>query len=82
MAIIDYEFAVRMGLQGSIEEVGEYGVQLNRAFGAGDTLIYLPLILISLIGLIGKKLVTGYYRRCNGNLRLLGLDGCIHVLVS
>jgi len=55
MAIINYDFAVQLGLQESIKEVGMFGVQLNRAFGAGDTIIYIPLIVISIIGLILKK---------------------------
>lgn len=55
MAIIDYDFAVQLGLQEDVKDVGEYGVQLNRAFGAGDTIIYIPLIALSLIGLVFKK---------------------------
>lgn len=54
-AIFNYDFAVSLGLQESIEEVGEFGVQLNRAFGVGDTIIYIPLIVISIIGLFMKK---------------------------
>jgi hypothetical protein len=34
----------------------EFGVQVNRAFGAADTVVYLPLIVISMVGLIlGKR---------------------------
>jgi hypothetical protein len=55
MALINYDFAVRIGLQEDVKEVGEFGVQLNRAFGAGDTIIYIPLIAISIIGLNLKK---------------------------
>ncbi len=55
MAIVNYDFAVQLGLQESQDEVGEFGVQLNRAFGAADTLVYVPLIIVSIIGLILKK---------------------------
>ncbi|MDH3974786.1 MAG: hypothetical protein OEV42_10955 [Deltaproteobacteria bacterium] len=55
MAIVNYDFAVQLGLQEDVTEVGEYGLQLNRAFGAADTLVYLPLILISLVGLFLRK---------------------------
>lgn len=55
MAIINYDFAVQIGLQEDVKEVGQFGVQLNRAFGVGDTIIYIPLIAISIIGLILKK---------------------------
>lgn len=54
-AIFNYDFAVSLGLQESVEEVGEFGVQLNRAFGVGDTIIYIPLIISSMIGLFLKK---------------------------
>ena len=55
MALIDYDFAVQLGLQESIKDVSSYGVQVNRAFGAGDTTVYIPLIALSLIGLMLRK---------------------------
>lgn len=55
MAVFNYGFAVQLGLQESAEEVSEFGVQVNRALGAGDTLIYLPLMAISLVGLWRRK---------------------------
>ena len=55
MAVINYDFAVQLGLQESIDEVGMFGVQLNRAFGAGDTVIYIPVVIMSIIGLVLKK---------------------------
>ena len=55
MALFNYEFAVRIGLQEDVKEVSEFGVQINRAFGAGDTAVYMPLIVISLVGLLLKK---------------------------
>jgi len=55
MAVFNYDLAVQLGLQESVEEVSEYGVQVNRAFSAGDTLIYLPLMAVSLIGLFLRK---------------------------
>ena len=55
MAIFNYEFAVKLGLQEDVKEVSEFGVQINRAFGAGDTLVYIPLMAISLVGLFLKK---------------------------
>ncbi len=54
-AVFDYDFAVAMGLQESAEEVSEYGVGVNRAFGAGDTIVYIPLMLLSLIGLVRRQ---------------------------
>ncbi len=55
MAIFNYEFAVSLGMQEDVGEISEFGVQLNRAFGVGDTLIYIPLIVLSIIGLSLKK---------------------------
>jgi hypothetical protein len=55
MAIFSYDFAVGLGLQEDVKEVGKFGVQLNRAFGAGDTFVYIPLIVFSLVGLVSKK---------------------------
>ena len=55
MAIFNYEFAVKLGLQEDVKEVSEFGVQINRAFGAGDTFVYIPLMGISLVGLFLKR---------------------------
>jgi hypothetical protein len=54
-AIFAYDFAVSLGLQESVEEVSEFGVEVNRAFGVGDTVIYIPFILFALVGLIKKR---------------------------
>lgn len=51
MAIFDYDFTMGLGLQETPAQVGTHGVQVNRAFGAGDTFIYIPLMLASLAGL-------------------------------
>jgi len=55
MAIFNYEFAVSLGMQEDMKEISEFGVQINRAFGVSDTLIYIPFIALSIIGLILKK---------------------------
>lgn len=55
MAVFNYEFAVSLGLQEDVEQVSEFGVEINRAFGVSDTLIYIPLIILSIVGLILKK---------------------------
>lgn len=52
LAVFDDNLAVRLGLQDFLKQVTEFGVQINRAFGAGDTVIYVPLLLASLVGLI------------------------------
>ena len=55
MALVDYDLSVRFGLQESAEQVGAHGVQVNRAFGAGDTIVYVPLMVASLAGLWLRK---------------------------
>lgn len=55
MALVDYDITVRLGLQESAEQVGAHGVQVNRAFGAGDTIVYVPLMVASLAGLWLRK---------------------------
>lgn len=54
-SLFSYDFTVRLGLQESRELVGVYGVQVNRAFGLADTMVAIPLILISLAGLAARK---------------------------
>ena len=55
MAVFNYDLAVSLGLQESLGDVGEYGVRVNRAFGAGDTVVYIPLMVVSLVGLFLRK---------------------------
>jgi len=55
MAVFNYDLAVRLGLQESPEDMTDFGVQVNRAFGAGDTVVYVPLMVASLVGLFLRK---------------------------
>ncbi|HSG29136.1 MAG TPA: hypothetical protein VLA34_11700 [Candidatus Krumholzibacterium sp.] len=55
MAFIDYGFTVSLGLQESREVVGEAGVAINKGFGVGDTIIYTPLMIIGIWGLLARK---------------------------
>lgn len=55
MAVFNYELAVQLGLQEDGKLIGEYGVQVNRAFGVGDTVVYLPLAILSIIGLFLRQ---------------------------
>ena len=54
-SLFAYDLAVRLGLQEHVDEVTVFGVEVNRAFGASDTAVYIPLMLISLVGLFLKK---------------------------
>ena len=55
LGVFDYDLAVSMGLQEKPEEMTEFGVQVNRAFGVSDTVVYVPLIVASLVGLWLRK---------------------------
>ena len=55
MAIVDYDLAVALGLQESIDDIGQHGVAVNRAFGTSDTFVYIPLIILSIVGLARRK---------------------------
>ena len=49
LAVFNYEFAVSLGMQEDVKEISEFGVQINRAFAAGDTVIYIPLTVFLLL---------------------------------
>ena len=55
VAVFNYDWTVSFGLQEDPLEVGETVKQVNRGFGAGDTIVYVPLLIASLIGLLMKK---------------------------
>ena len=51
MSFIDYDFTVSLGLQEPAEMVTLMGVAVNKAFGLGDTIVYIPLLVAGLAGL-------------------------------
>ena len=55
MALINYDFAVSIHLQESVNEITEIGVALNKGFGFGDTIFYIPLFVIGIIGLLKRS---------------------------
>lgn len=54
MAVINYDFAVSIGLQESKNEITEIGVALNKGFGFGDTVFYIPLFVVGIFGLLKR----------------------------
>ena len=59
-SLINYDLTVSLGLQESVKEVSEVGVVWAKGFAFGDTIIYLPLLLIGIIGLLKRK-SWGFY---------------------
>jgi len=55
MSFINYDFTVALGLQESENDIGIFGVAVNKSFGVGDTLVYVPLLFAGLIGLWLRK---------------------------
>ena len=53
--IFDYDLAVRLGFQNGAERITDFGVQVIRAFCVSDTVVFIPLTLLALIGLLLKK---------------------------
>jgi hypothetical protein len=60
LALFFYDFTVSLGLQESKEVVTEMGVALNKGFAVSDTIIYLPLFAVGLIGL-WKRTIWGVF---------------------
>ena len=54
-SLINYDSAVAMGLQESVEEITAVGIAFAKGFAFGDTAIYIPLIIVGVIGLLRKK---------------------------
>ena len=53
--IFDYPLAVRLGFQNGADKISEYGVQVIRAFCVADTLVFIPMTVIALVGLLLRK---------------------------
>ncbi|KAG7370258.1 hypothetical protein IV203_028004 [Nitzschia inconspicua] len=54
LAIFFYDLTVRLGFQEDVEDIGASLVQVNRSFGIADTVLYLPILISSLLGLVWK----------------------------
>jgi len=55
MALINYEFAASVDLLERSSKITDVGVALNKGFGLGDTIFYMPLFLVGIIGLIKRS---------------------------
>jgi hypothetical protein len=95
MAIVDYDLAVALGLQESADDIGQHGVQVNRAFGTSDTFVYIPLIILSIVGLVRRKRwglylagIPGYYLEPGieywifmGAFMIFGVGGLLYLVL-
>jgi hypothetical protein len=55
-ALFSYDQAVSIGMQESEEEVGKVGIAWAKGFAFGDTIFYVPLLIVGIIGLLKRKL--------------------------
>lgn len=55
LGIFNYNLAVSIGMQESENEIGKIGIAFAKGFGFADTVIYIPLFLIGIIGLFKNK---------------------------
>lgn len=54
-SLINYEVAVAFGLQETVQEIGEVGIAFAKGFAFADTLVYIPLLLLGIVGLLKRK---------------------------
>ena len=59
-SLFNYKAAVDLGLQESAEEITEVGIAFAKGFAFADTIAYIPLLLIGIIGLL-KRTNWGVY---------------------
>lgn len=55
LGVFNYELAESIGLQEKAADMTPFGVEVNRAFGAADTVVYIPLMVASLVGLWQRR---------------------------
>lgn len=59
-SLIDYQQTIKWGLQESPAEVGDVGVSFLKGYAFADTIFYIPILILSVIGLQYQR-KWGYY---------------------
>ena len=54
LSLFDYNLAVSLGLQESEDEIGRIGIAFAKGFAFGDTIVYLPMLVIGMVGILRK----------------------------
>jgi hypothetical protein len=55
LSLIDYDLTVSLGLQESVDEISNTGVAFAKGFAFGDTVCYIPLFGIGIVGLLRSR---------------------------
>ncbi len=53
--VFDYDLAVRLGFQKGADQITDFGVQVIRAFCVSDTVVFIPLTVLALVGMFMKR---------------------------
>ena len=55
LAVFDFDLAITLGLQETSREIGEVGIAFAKGFALADTVVYVPLLILGIIGLLTNK---------------------------
>jgi hypothetical protein len=55
LGVFNYDLAVSIGMQESENEIGKVGIAFAKGFGFADTVLYIPLFVVGIIGLLKNK---------------------------
>ena len=55
LSLVNYDLTVLLGLQESEEEITKVGIAFAKGFAFGDTVFYIPLFVIGIVGLLKRK---------------------------
>jgi hypothetical protein len=55
LALINYDLTVSLGLQESEGEISAAGIAFAKGFAFGDTVFYMPLFVIGIVGLLKRR---------------------------
>ena len=55
LAVFNFDLAVALGLQETIGEIGKVGIAFAKGFALADTLVYVPLLILGIVGLLTNK---------------------------
>ena len=54
-SLIDYDLTVSLGLQESAAEITDAGIAFAKGFAFGDTVLYIPLFVLGIVGLLKQR---------------------------
>ena len=61
LSLFNYDFAVSIGMQESVGEITEVGIAFAKGFAFGDTVFYIPILLLGILGLFRNKAWGSYF---------------------